>query len=184
MRIFRIPQFLQVSVAPRCWAKCATKFSLFVFFLWKLKMTSLDRFLPSWAPPGNLLAMLKGAKMGLKSLQSGLEDGSQKGKAHLQFHREFSGSWRLGGGPSRSKIGPKWVRRGFPVHQFCHSSCRNNEKRSSENWSQNGPQKWWKNGSQMGSKWAQKLVQNRLRKRGPSWAHLGIHFGPFFDQKM
>ena len=116
---------------------------------------------------------LLGGKMAPKSLQSGLEDGSQRGEAHLQFHREFSGSWRLGGGPRRSKIGPKWVRRGFPVHQFCHSSCRNTEKRSSENWSQNGPQKWWKNCSKMGSKWDQKLVQNRLRKRGPSWSVLG-----------
>ena len=153
----------------------------FRVFLWRPKMAILDRFSRSWTLLSNLLAMLRGAKMGPKSLQSGLEDGSQRGEAHLQFHREFSGSWRLGGGPRRSKIGPKWVRRGFPVHQFCHSSCRNTEKRSSENLSQNGPQKWWKNGSKMGSKWGQKLVQNRLRKRGPSWAHLGTHFGPFFE---
>ena len=41
-----------------------------------------------------------------------------------------------------------------------------------------------KNGSKMGSKWNQKLVQNRLRKRGPSWAHLGPHFGPFLNKKV
>ena len=165
----------------------ATNLRRIFFFsgwFWGPKKTILDRFSRSWAFPSNLLAVLRGAKMGPKSLQSGLEDGSQRGEAHLQFHRKFSGSWRLGGGPRRSKIGPKWVRRGFPVHQFCHSSCRNTEKRSSENLSQNGPQKWWKNGSKMGSKWGQKLVQNRLRKRGPSWAHLGTHFWTVFEQKV
>ena len=103
------------------------------FFLEGPKMTILDRFLPSWLPPGKLLAMLRGAKMGPKSLPSGLEDGSPRGKAHLQFHREFSGSWRLGGGPSRSKIGLKRVRRGVRVHPFRHASFSSIEKCSSRN---------------------------------------------------
>ena len=140
-RIFKIPQLLHGFLALPLLGPKWSRIRSHVFFLEGPNMTLLDRFLPSWAPPGNLLPMLRGAKMGPKSFQSGLEDGSQRGKAHLQFHREFSGSWHLGGGPRRSKIGLKWVRRGLPVHPFCHSSCRNTEKRSSENWSQNGFQK-------------------------------------------
>ena len=173
MRIFKIPQFLQVSVAPPLLGKMRNQIFPFRVFLWRPKMAILDRFSRSWTLLSNLLAMLRGAKMGLKSLQSGLEDGSQRGEAHLQFHREFSGSWRLGGGPRRSKIGPKWVRRGFPVHQFCHSSCRNTEKRSSENLSQNGPQKWWKkwfqDGVKMGSKIGSKSASETRSILGPSW---------------
>ena len=181
MRIFKNPQFLQVSVAPRYWPQTCAEFSFSVADSEGPKKTISDRFSRSWALPSNLLAVLRGAKMGPKSLQSGLEDSSQRGKAHLQFHREFSGSWRLGGGPGRSKIGLKRVRSGVRVHPFRHASSWSTEKCSSRNWCQNRFQKWPKNGSKMGSKFGQKSLPRRLQKRGPSWARLGAVLGSFLD---
>ena len=78
-----------------------------------LKRSLLDRFSCSWTPPGNLLAILRGPKMGPKSFQNGPKNGSRRGKGDLQFARKFSGFWRPGGGPRGPRIGLKRRRGGI-----------------------------------------------------------------------
>ena len=89
-----------------------------------LKRSLLDRFSCSWTPPGNLLAILRGPKMGPKSFQNGPKNGSRRGKGDLQFARKFSGFWRPGGGPRGPRIGLKRRRGGIGVRRSCSRYLR------------------------------------------------------------